>query len=115
MSGKHNSDEAGTYLARFCYRGQRRHDLENDYFNLYHPVDERLPRVRSLPDNQLIHVTRLYINKELRTSPLTTKLWCGAAASTLLMCAWTDWTGRTPRGRLSAPSTGAAGGLSGSG
>ena len=32
------------------YRGQRREDLEAKYLEVYHPIDERVPRLRQLPD-----------------------------------------------------------------
>ena len=68
VAGNKFGDDVRTYFARFCYRGQRRPDLENEYFTVYHPVDERAPRVRALPDSQLVHVTELYTDEELRTS-----------------------------------------------
>ena len=57
-------------FARFYQRGERRQDLERNYFELYHPWDERLPRLRKLPDGRLVHVTDLYTKRELKTSPV---------------------------------------------
>ena len=57
------------FSARFYYRDQRRQDLERTYFGTYYPWDERLPRLRQLPDSQLAHVTDLYTEQELKTSP----------------------------------------------
>ena len=37
-------------LARFLYRGERREELEQEYFAEYYRLDERVPRVRRLPD-----------------------------------------------------------------
>ena len=51
------------------YRGQRREDLEREYLEVYHPIDERVPRLRQLPDSRLVHVTELYTAEELKTSP----------------------------------------------
>ena len=51
------------------YRGQRREDLERDYVENYHPIDERVPRFRQLPDSLLVHITDLYTAEELKTSP----------------------------------------------
>ncbi len=51
------------------YRGQRREDLEREYLEIYHPIDERVPRFRQLPDSRLVHVTDLYTAEELKTSP----------------------------------------------
>ena len=51
------------------YHGQRREDLEREYLGVYHPIDERVPRVRALPDSRIVHVTSLYTAEELKTSP----------------------------------------------
>ena len=58
-----------TLSAGLYYRGQRRADLERNYFESYHPIDERLPRLQQLPDSHLVHITDLYTPKELKTSP----------------------------------------------
>ena len=62
-------DDIEIFLARFCYRGERRVDLEREYFDAYHPGDERLPRLRRLPDRRLVPVRSLYTAQELKTSP----------------------------------------------
>ncbi len=51
-----------------CLRGQQRRDLERLWFENYHSVDERIPRLRGLPFNRLLHVTEVYTEEELRTS-----------------------------------------------
>ena len=68
--GKRSAGDVRIYFARFCYRGQRRPDFENGYFTLYYPLDERIPRVRALPDSEVVPVTKLFTSKELRTSPV---------------------------------------------
>ena len=50
------------------YRGQRRSDLEREYLEVYHPIDERVPRVRQQPYGRLVHVTDQYTAGELKTS-----------------------------------------------
>ena len=50
------------------YRGQRRTDLEREYLEVYHPIDERVPRVRQLPDSRLVPIKALYTAEELKTS-----------------------------------------------
>ena len=50
-------------------RGQRREDLEREYLEHYHPADERVPRVRQLPDSRLVHVRDLLTVEEAKTSP----------------------------------------------
>lgn len=62
-------DDAQVIFARFCQRGQRRQDWEREYFEVYHPRDERAPRVAQLPDSRLVHVTDLYTAEEIKTSP----------------------------------------------
>ena len=53
---------AGTHLhfAGFYQRGERRPDLEREYFEHYHALDERVPRIRELPAGRLVHVPDLY-------------------------------------------------------
>ena len=63
-------DDIEIFFARFCYRGQRREDLERLYFGTYHAVDERLPRIRRLPDSQVAHVDTLFSDEEKKTSPV---------------------------------------------
>ena len=40
-------DDVEIFLTRFCYRGQRRHEWEQEYFRVYHPMDERVPRLKA--------------------------------------------------------------------
>ncbi|MCY4405335.1 MAG: LuxR C-terminal-related transcriptional regulator [Rhodospirillaceae bacterium] len=61
-------DEAEIYMARFCYRGQRDRDMEREYFDVYHARDERMPRLRRLPDGQLVHIRTLYTDQEVKSS-----------------------------------------------
>lgn len=49
-------------------RGQRRDDLEREYLENYHPGDERVPRIRRMPDSRLAHIRELYTTEELKTS-----------------------------------------------
>ena len=56
------------------YRGQRREDLEREYLEAYYPIDERIPRVRQLPDSHLVHIKDLYTAEELKTSPTYNEL-----------------------------------------
>lgn len=50
-------------------RGQRREDLERLYFDNYYPVDECVPRLQELSDSKVVHMTELYSQEELKTSP----------------------------------------------
>ena len=56
------------FIARLCYRGQRREEWEREYFEVYHPIDERVPRLRELPDSRIVHVEELYAGLETENS-----------------------------------------------
>ena len=60
--------DAEIFLARFCYRGERREDCEREYFRDYYPRDERIPRLARLPDSRLVPIAELYTQQELKTS-----------------------------------------------
>ena len=55
-------------------RGQRREDLEHEYLENYHSIDERVPRFRQLPVSRLVHINDLYTAEELKTSPTYNEL-----------------------------------------
>ena len=61
-------EEFELFLTRFCFRGQCHPELERLYFDVYHGLDERVPRVRQLPDSQVVHVSFLYTENEMKTS-----------------------------------------------
>ena len=56
------------FLTRFLYRGERHEEWEREYFTDYYPLDERVPRLRRLPDSRIVHVTDLYTEDELKRS-----------------------------------------------
>ena len=60
--------EVDIHFARFCSRGRRRTDWEQEYFSDYWARDERIPRLRQLPDGVLVHARELYTAAERRTS-----------------------------------------------
>ena len=66
--GEGPKDDARILFSACHYRGERRADLEQDYLRNYYPWDERVPRIRKLPDGKLVHVTDLYTEAELKTS-----------------------------------------------
>ena len=69
MSGDGAPPEAiDVFHARFCYRGELRPDLQREYFEVFYPVDERIPRLRHLPDGRVVHVSSLYTDEERKTS-----------------------------------------------
>ena len=62
------NDVRGVFVGLY-YRGQRREDLEREYLENYHSIDERVPRFRQLPARRLVHINDLYTAEELKTSP----------------------------------------------
>ena len=68
MVGEGPKDDIRVLFVGLYYHGQRREDLEREYLDVYHPIDERIPRVRKLPDSRLVHISDLYTAEELRTS-----------------------------------------------
>ena len=60
---------AGPYAWR-----PRPDDVEREYLEVYHPIDERAPRARQLPDSRLAHIRTLYTPEELKTSPTYNEL-----------------------------------------
>ena len=64
----HSEEDIRIYFVWSFFRGQRPRELERDYFENYYPVDERVPRLRHLPDSRLFHITDLYTEQELKTS-----------------------------------------------
>ena len=61
-------DDINIFFARICRRGQRHTELERQYFEVYHAVDERLPRLRQLPDSLVVPASSLFTNEERKTS-----------------------------------------------
>ncbi len=62
--------EGRTHFVGLYYRGQRRPDLERQYVEVYYPIDERIPRLRQLPDSRLVRMADLYTADELKASPV---------------------------------------------
>ena len=60
--------ESPILFAAGYYRGERRLELEREYLEEYHPWDERVDRLRRLPDSKLVHITQLYSEEQLKTS-----------------------------------------------
>ena len=68
MVGEGPQDDIRVLFVGLYSRGQRRTDLEREYLEFYHPIDERVPRVRQLPDSHLVPIQDLYTAAELTTS-----------------------------------------------
>ena len=69
LVGEGPKDDILAVFVGLYYRGQRREDLEREYLEVYHPIDERVPRFRDLPDSRLVTIAELYTAEELKTSP----------------------------------------------
>ena len=67
------NDIRGLFVGLY-YRGQRREDLEREYLEHYHAIDERVPRFRQLPVSRVVHINDLYTAEELKTSPTYNEL-----------------------------------------
>ena len=65
-----SGDDHRVYFAGIYRRGERRRDLEREYFEDFFARDERVPRLRKAPTGQLIHVPDLYTEEERKTSPV---------------------------------------------
>ena len=68
MVGEGPKDDVRALFVGVYSRGQRREDLEREYLERYHSIDERVPRFRKLPDSLLVHVNDLFTAEELKTS-----------------------------------------------
>ena len=68
LVGEGPKDDIRASFVGLYSRGQRREDEEREYLEVYHPIDERVPRVRQLPDSRLVHVPDLYTAEELKIS-----------------------------------------------
>ncbi|MDD9991134.1 MAG: helix-turn-helix transcriptional regulator [Rhodospirillales bacterium] len=66
--GGRSPEDSKVFFARFCYRGERNKKFEREYYDVYHPIDERVLRFRQLPDSRLIDVAELYTEQERKTS-----------------------------------------------
>ena len=74
MVGEGPPDDVRALFIGLYSRGQRREDLEREYLENYHSIDERVPRFRQLPVSRLVHITDLYTAEELKTSPTYNEL-----------------------------------------
>ncbi|MCY4477369.1 MAG: helix-turn-helix transcriptional regulator [Gammaproteobacteria bacterium] len=63
-----SADDLRIFFARVCFRGQRREQVEQDFLQTYHPIDESMPRIRHLPDAKVTHVHELYTEEEKKIS-----------------------------------------------
>lgn len=67
--GEGHGDDVRIVFGELYFRGQRDPEKGRDYLDNYYFRDERLPRLRQVPDGRVSHVTTLYSAEEIRTSP----------------------------------------------
>ncbi len=60
--------EIEIFFAKCYYHGEDRSNWMKEYFQFYHSSDERLPRIKKLPDSKIMRVVDLFSKKELKTS-----------------------------------------------
>ena len=65
----HSAEDLEIFFAMFCYRGQRRDDWEQKYFEVYFPRDETIARILRLSDSQLVPVSDLFTEWEKKIPP----------------------------------------------
>ncbi|MXZ37271.1 MAG: hypothetical protein F4230_12530 [Holophagales bacterium] len=68
-------DDVRINFTRYLYRGEPRPELAREYFDIYYPHDEAVPRVRELPAGTLAHTPSLYTEEELKTSQAYNEAW----------------------------------------
>lgn len=73
--GEGSGDDVRVHFHQYLYRGEPRPDLAREYFDVYHPHDEALPRIRELPAGHVAHTPNLYTEKELKTSRAYNEAW----------------------------------------
>lgn len=56
------------FFSKCYYRGEDRTEWQREYFHLYHPIDEHLPRMRKLPDSRIAQIPDLFSEIELSRS-----------------------------------------------
>ena len=66
--GEGPPDDTRTHFVGIYKRGQRYEDLEREWLEVYHPINECVPRFLQLPDSQVVLITDLYTAEELKTS-----------------------------------------------
>ena len=62
------------HFVQLCARGERRRDLERIYYRDYYPIDERVPRMRRLPDARSTPAAALSTEAERKTSRVWNEL-----------------------------------------
>ena len=61
-------DDIRIQFVGLYYRGQHYEELERKWLDVYHPINEGVPRFLQLPDSQMVLAPDLYTAEELKTS-----------------------------------------------
>ena len=69
MVGEGPKQDIRVRFVGLYYRGHRRTDLEREYVEDYHAIDERIPRFRQLPGGRVVHSNDMFTAEELKVSP----------------------------------------------
>ena len=69
LVGEGPPDDIRVLFVGLYYRGQRNTDMEREYLEVYHPINEAIPRQLQLPEGHLVQLKDLYTAEELKTSP----------------------------------------------
>ena len=69
LVGEGPPDDIRTHFVGLYSRGERDEALEREWLEVYHPINESVPRFRQLPDSQIAFTPDLYTAEELKTSP----------------------------------------------
>ena len=68
LVGEGPPDDIRVLFVGLYYRGQRNTDMEREYLEVYHPINEAIPRQLQLPEGHLVQLKDLYTAEELKTS-----------------------------------------------
>ena len=63
------TENAEVYFAKRFHRGEDRSAWQREYFRVYFPTDESLPRLVRLPDSRIVRSADLWSDDERKTSP----------------------------------------------
>ena len=63
------AENAEVYFAKRFHRGEDRSAWQREYFRVYFPTDESLPRMLRLPDSRIVRSADLWSDDERKTSP----------------------------------------------
>ena len=73
--GQGSGADARVLFHRYLYRGEPRPELAREYFDVYYPQDEAMPRIRKLPPGTVAHTPALYSDRERKTSKAYNEAW----------------------------------------